>query len=101
MFQHACHALLFFVLFHLYVIIYGTSLDLNIVYVCQESAASSKNFAGTTNERKNIQQEPKSMIEQLQPKKNSASATRQSQRFMPLLEENDENAKSTEIKKTW
>ena len=39
------------------------------------------------------------MIEQLQPKKKSASATRQSQRFMALVEENNENAKSTEIKK--
>ena len=39
------------------------------------------------------------MIEQLQPKKKPASATRQSQRFMALIEENNENAKSTEIKK--
>ena len=39
------------------------------------------------------------MIEQLQPKKKPASATRQSQRFMALVEENNENAKSTEIKK--
>ena len=69
--------------------------------MCQESAASSKNFAGTTNERKTIQQAPESVIEQLQPKKKSASATRQSQRFMALAEENNANAKSTEIKKTW
>jgi hypothetical protein len=39
------------------------------------------------------------VIEQLQPKKKPASATRQSQRFMALVEENNENAKSTEIKK--
>ena len=39
------------------------------------------------------------MIEQLQPKKKPASATRQSQRFMAPVEENNENSKSTEIKK--
>jgi hypothetical protein len=39
------------------------------------------------------------VIEKLQPKKKSASATRQSQRFMALVEENNTNAKSTEIKK--
>ena len=46
-----------------------------------------------------MQQVPESVIEQLQPKKKSASATRQSQRFMALAEENNANAKNTEIKK--